>query len=103
MASVEIDAAERPRPAEPRSGRRIAVIGCSGSGKTTLGEALQRALEYPSLELDALHHQKDWPRPDMTRFRAQVSEFIDRHDDWIIDGDSQTVADLIQSRCTDII
>ena len=39
----------------------------------------------------------------MTRFRAQVSEFIDRHDDWIIDGDSQTVADLIQSRCTDII
>ena len=68
-----------------------------------MGEALQRALEYPSLELDALHHQKDWPRPDMTRFRAQVSEFIDRHDDWIIDGDSQTVADLIQSRCTDII
>lgn len=103
MSSGEIDTTERPRPGGPRPGRRIAVIGCSGSGKTTLSEALQRTLEYPSLELDALHHQKDWTPLDVTRFRAEVSEFIDRHDDWIVDGNYQTVADLIQSRCTDII
>lgn len=78
-------------------------MGCSGSGKTTFSEALQRTLADFSLELNARHHQKNWTPLDVTCFRAEVSEFIDRHHDWIIDGTPQTVADLIQSRCTDIL
>ena len=68
-----------------------------------MSEALHRTLDSPSLELDALHHQKNWTPLDATRFRAEVSEFMERHDSWIIDGNYQTVADLIQPRSTDII
>ena len=83
--------------------QRLSSIGCRRSGQSTAGEVLHRTLECPSLQLNARHDQKACTSLDVTRFHGEVSEFIDRHDDWIIDGNSQTVADLIQSRCTDII
>ncbi len=82
---------------------RISIMGCSGSGKSTLARALQQELELPWLELDSIHHQADWKPLAADVFRRSVIDFMDRHPDWIIDGNYSKVADLVQARCTDIV
>ncbi|HAW94937.1 MAG: adenylate kinase [Phycisphaerae bacterium] len=103
MPPFERDAEGQPCLNGPLSGRRLSIIGCSGSGKTTLSRRLGDALEIPRLELDALHHQADWTPLERERFRQAVDEFMRHHEDWIIDGNYEAVADLVRSRCTDII
>ena len=78
-------------------------MGCSGSGKSTLARALHQEQELPWLELDSIHHQADWMPLDIDLFRRSVIDFMDRHPDWIIDGNHSKVADLVQARCTDIV
>ena len=82
---------------------RISIMGCSGSGKSTLARALQQELELPWLELDSIHHQADWKPLAADVFRRSVIDFMDRHPDWVIDGNYSKVADLVQARCTDIV
>ena len=82
---------------------RIKIIGCSGSGKSTLARTLHRRLGIPWLELDSLQHQPDWTPLDPERFRAEVNGFMDRHQDWVIDGNYRVVSDLIHPRCTDLV
>ena len=82
---------------------KIAIIGCSGSGKSTLAASLSRALNLPWLELDALNHQPSWSSMEPTLFRSEVAAFIRLNQSWIIDGNYQTVADLILSNCSDLI
>lgn len=82
---------------------RISIMGCSGSGKSTLARALHQKLGLPWLELDSIHHQADWKPLDTDLFRGQVTDFMDRHADWVIDGNYSKVADLVQARCTDIV
>ena len=103
MPPFERDAEGQPRLDGALAGRRLSIIGCSGSGKTTLSERLEAALEIPRLELDALHHQADWTSLERARFRQAVDEFMEHQEDWIIDGNYEAVADLVRSRCTDII
>lgn len=65
---------------------RIVVVGCSGSGKTTVARRLGEILDYPVLELDAVHHLPGWEeRPD-EEFRAELEEFVSGHRRWIVDG-----------------
>ena len=78
-------------------------MGCSGSGKSTLARTLHLRTGLPWLELDSIHHQPDWKPLDTDLFRGQVTEFMDRHADWVIDGNYSKVADLVQARCTDIV
>ena len=68
-----------------------------------MSRRLGDALEIPWLELDALHHQADWTPLERERFRQAVDDFMGHHEDWIIDGNYEAVADLVRSRCTDII
>ena len=82
---------------------RISIMGCSGSGKSTLAGALHQELGLPWLELDSIHHQPDWKPLDTDLFRSSVTDFMDRHPDWVIDGNYSKVADLVQARCTDIV
>ena len=82
---------------------RIKIIGCSGSGKSTLARTLHQRLGIPWLELDSLQHQPDWTPLDPERFRAEVTGFMDRHQDWVIDGNYRVVSDLIHPRCTDLV
>ena len=82
---------------------RISIMGCSGSGKSTLARALHQELRLPWLELDSIHHQPDWEPLDTELFRSSVTDFMDRHPDWVIDGNYSKVADLVQARCTDIV
>ena len=82
---------------------RISVIGCSGSGKSTLSRSVHERFGIPWLELDSLHHQADWRSLGDAEFRARVADFIEGHDDWIIDGNYEVVFDLVRSRCTDLV
>ena len=82
---------------------RIWIMGCSGSGKSTLARSIHRKTGIAWLELDALQHQADWKPLAPEAFRARVSEFMDLNPDWIVDGNYQTVADLVEDECTDVV
>ena len=81
---------------------RVVVIGTSCVGKTTFAQALARVLNFPHVELDALHWQPNWiPRPP-EGFRALTAEALAK-DCWITDGNYGAVRDLVWSRATTII
>lgn len=85
------------------SALRISIIGCSGSGKTTLAHEVESRLGLPRLELDGVFHQADWQPLDEDAFRLRVSEFMDAHESWVIDGNYKVVADLIRERATILV
>jgi adenylate kinase family enzyme len=81
---------------------RVVVIGTSCVGKTTFAQALARMLNFPHVELDALHWQANWiPRPP-EEFRALTAEALAK-DCWITDGNYGGVRDLVWSRATTVI
>ena len=91
------------RGLESRLMPRIKIIGCSGSGKSTLAREVHQRLGIPWLELDSLQHQSDWTPMEPELFRDSVSDFIEHHQDWVIDGNYRVVSDLIHPRCTDLV
>lgn len=65
---------------------KIAIIGYSGSGKSTLAQTLGKHYHLPVLHLDKLRFTDHWQtRPDDLVLK-ELKEFIDQHDNWIIDG-----------------
>lgn len=82
---------------------RVSIIGCSGAGKSTLSRLLRDRLGLAWLELDALNHQPGWTPQDPEVLRREVVDFMDSHQDWVVDGNYRVVADLVRPRCTDIV
>ncbi len=82
--------------------RRVAVVGTSGSGKTLFALALQERLGLRHVELDALAHTADRTALPEPLVRARVADAIDR-EDWVVDGDSPVLRDLIWSRADLIV
>ena len=81
---------------------RVVVIGTSCVGKTTFARALSRIMNFPHVELDALHWQPNWtPRPP-EEFRALTAQAL-AQDCWITDGNYGAVRDLVWSRATTVI
>ncbi len=81
---------------------RIVIVGCSGSGKTTLGRAIAERLGIPQIELDTLHHLKEWqPRPN-EEFRALVSAAT-KGPDWVVDGNYRRTWDITWARADTLI
>ena len=65
---------------------KIAIIGYSGSGKSTLAASLAKKHDLPLLYLDTTHFLPDWViRPTEERAKI-VEEFLDTHENWVIDG-----------------
>ena len=83
--------------------RRVAVVGSSGAGKTTVARVIAQELGLPRLELDELYHQPNWKPLDSDEFKGCVTDFLARHDSWVIDGNYLEVVDLIWSRATTVI
>ncbi len=82
---------------------RISIVGCSGSGKSTLARRIENQLGLSRLELDGVFQQPNWePLPDEP-FRERVSAFMDRHDEWIIDGNYEPVRSLVWERATTVL
>lgn len=66
--------------------KRIAIIGYSGSGKSTLARQLGKKYQCEVLHLDCVHHLPGWKERDAAEKKKIVSEFMDAHDSWVIDG-----------------
>src|SRR5215475_9462137 len=81
---------------------RVVVIGTSCVGKTTFAQALAYRMNFPHVELDALHWQPNWTARTPEEFRALTADALAKGY-WIIDGNYGTVRDLVWSRATTVI
>lgn len=81
---------------------RVSVVGNSGSGKSTLSRALAARLGVPYVELDAIHHQRDWQPIPTGEFRARV-DAATASGSWIVDGNYSAVRDLVWARADTVV
>ena len=65
---------------------KIAIIGYSGAGKSTLARALGERYGVDILHMDAVHHMPGWVERDPESEKAILTEFLDTHENWVIDG-----------------
>lgn len=65
---------------------KIAILGFSGSGKSTLAQQLGAEHQLPVVHLDSLHFLPGWVERDPQEERALLGEFMDTHQDWVIEG-----------------
>ena len=86
----------------PTPGRRILVVGTSGSGKTTLARELERRLDIPHYELDALHWGPNWTSTPAAELRLRVAN-VTTGETWVIDGNYSKTQDIIVSRADTIV
>jgi adenylate kinase family enzyme len=81
---------------------RVVVIGTSCVGKTTFAQVLAQIMNFPHVELDALHWQPNWtPRPP-EEFRALTADAL-AQGCWITDGNYGSVRDLVWSQATRMV
>ena len=65
---------------------KIAITGMSGSGKSTLSRRLSELYQIPVLHLDSVHHTAGWNERDPEEEKNIVRQFLNSHNDWVIDG-----------------
>ncbi len=65
---------------------KIAVTGYSGSGKSTLAKKLGEKYGAEVLHLDSVHFLPGWVERDREEEQKIVSDFLDSHESWVIDG-----------------
>ena len=65
---------------------KIAIIGYSGAGKSTLARKLGQYYGAEVLHFDAVHFLPGWQvRPEAEK-REITAQFLDTHEDWVIEG-----------------
>jgi adenylate kinase family enzyme/GNAT superfamily N-acetyltransferase len=82
--------------------RRISVVGNLGSGKTTVARALAVRLGVTAVELDAIHHQRNWVPLPRHEFRTRVAEVVAERS-WVVDGNYSAVRDLVWARADTVV
>jgi adenylate kinase family enzyme len=82
---------------------RISIVGCSGAGKTTVARLIEQQLGIPRLELDGVYHQADWEPLATPAFQTAVTEFMDGHTSWVIDGNYAAVRDSVWERANTVL
>lgn len=65
---------------------KIAIVGYSGSGKSTLARTLGERMCLPVLHLDQVQFLPGWQTRDKAEQQRLVTEFLDGHESWIVDG-----------------
>ena len=82
--------------------RRVAVIGTSCSGKTALAEGIAGILGIPHIELDAILWLPEWQERPTEEFRELTASAV-AADQWMSEGNSSRVRDIVWTRATTII
>ena len=65
---------------------KIAVIGYSGAGKSTLARRLGQYWDAKVLHLDVIHHLPGWKEREPESEKKIVTDFLNSHSSWVIDG-----------------
>lgn len=65
---------------------KILLIGHSGSGKSTLATKLATQYQIPLLHLDTIAFAPHWKLRPSEDIVADLEEFLNQHDNWVIDG-----------------
>lgn len=65
---------------------KIAILGHSGSGKSTLAERLAQKHGIEVLHIDTIQFLPGWVVRDGDEKMRLMREFLDSHDQWVIDG-----------------
>ena len=65
---------------------KIAIMGYSGSGKSTLARAFAKKYGCDVLHFDRIQFKPGWVERDLEEKRQMTLEFMDSHDEWVIDG-----------------
>lgn len=71
---------------------KIQIIGYSGAGKSTLAQVLGDHYQIPVLHLDNVNFQGDWTSRPMDLQQRMVRDFLEDHQDWVIDGNYHHLA-----------
>lgn len=72
---------------------KLIIIGCPGSGKSTLAKRLNEILNLPILHLDKIYHTGGKSHISREILVEKVDEFVNRHKNWIIDGNYSSTLD----------
>ena len=70
---------------------RIVIIGYSGCGKSTLARQLSQKYNVPVLHLDSIHWLPNWVENNLDDENYLVSDFLDKNQSWVIDGNYSKV------------
>ncbi len=65
---------------------KIAILGFSGCGKSTLARILGEKYRCPVLHLDSVQFSSNWVEREQNVKKAEVKDFLDSNDKWVIDG-----------------
>ena len=65
---------------------KVAILGYSGSGKSTLAKQLADHWQVPVLYLDTVQFLPNWAERSADEGCAIVSDFLEKNDGWVIDG-----------------
>lgn len=65
---------------------KIAIIGYSGAGKSTLARTLGELYQAEVLHLDRVHWLPGWRERDAEEKLRIITEFLNTHDAWVMDG-----------------
>ncbi len=65
---------------------KICVIGYSGSGKSTLSNKLGEIFKISVLHIDSVQFKENWVERGADISKALVREFLDKNENWVIDG-----------------
>lgn len=86
---------------DPKSGKKIIVIGCPGAGKSTFARHLRDQTGLPLFYLDMLFHNPDRTTVSREEFDARLCELL-QQPKWIIDGNYRRTLPLRFEACTDV-
>ncbi|KZW01555.1 hypothetical protein EXIGLDRAFT_717953 [Exidia glandulosa HHB12029] len=83
---------------------RIRLVGNSGTGKTTMLRRLESLLGIPALPMDLVFWEPNFVQVPRDVFRDRVQEFVDKHDQWVMDGNANLILGLSTTDiATDVI
>ena len=65
---------------------KIEICGYAGSGKSTLAKELSKLYNLEVLHIDKLHFEANFKERSKEDLDKDIREFLNNHNDWIIDG-----------------
>ena len=82
---------------------RIIIYGNSGAGKTWLARQLEVQHDLPRLVLDSIAWEAEWEkRKPLEASVAELIQFVESHDKWIIEGCYGHLIEAALPYCTEL-